>query len=48
MPAIAYAVTLNVTGAAVAYARLTSHPDWNTFYSNLGHQPQFAIVPKKV
>lgn len=46
-PAIAYAVQHKVAGAAEAYGRMTSAPNWNTFAANLNDAPVWSVVPHK-
>jgi Fibronectin type III domain len=44
-PAIAYAVTNNVSGASTAYARMTSASNWSQFVTNWNDVPEWSVIP---
>ena len=44
LPAIAYAVKHNLSGAAAAYQRLTSASNWSDFRNALDSQPVWAVA----
>lgn len=46
MPAIAYAVEHNVSGAAEAWARLSGSDNWNQFVDDAMTDPEWAIRPR--
>ena len=45
LPAIAYAVTHQVTGAEAAYARLTNASNWTEFLTNANEAPVWSVKP---
>ena len=44
-PAIAYAVTNNVPGAAAAYARMTGASNWPQFLEEANSAPVWSVIP---
>lgn len=47
-PAIAYAVTNNVPGAAAAYARMTGASNWSLFVTSVKGSPEWSVIPSSV
>jgi hypothetical protein len=44
-PAIAYAVTNHVSGAAAAYARMTGASNWPQFLADANNAPVWSVIP---